>query len=199
MRNEEIMMRPKGGKKKQRRRDDVSKEITSLCSGVLVPERHCSATWWSELIEGERVRRVRTTHPLIQWGPVLVPEPQPSQRLPGELCGPLITVNTNFNERLRLPRSCFCGQTCCSPTYLGAFALDLTTISDTFLSSTLIDSQNKPYLSDQSPLARVHQLSFQYFLFNDALSLASREWALFSCCLGALPWQEVGGAKSDFW
>lgn len=176
MRNEEIMMRPKGGKKKKKkkgkRRDDLSKEIKSLCSGVSVPERHFSATWWSEWVEVERASGLRTTHPLIQWGPVLPPRaPAEPARFPGELRVPLITVNTTFNEWPRRPRSGFCGQMCCSPTYLGASALVLNPISDTSLSSTLIDSQNAPSLSDQSPLAGVRRLSFQYFLFNDASPL----------------------------
>lgn len=176
MRNEEIMMRPKGGKKKK---EEERKKKRRLVKGNQVIVFWSFSPWeafqrnmmesvgWGG--DGERGEDHPPPYPMGSSSPPRAPA-EPA-RFPGKLRVPLITVNTNFNERPRRPGSGFCGHKCCSPTYLGASALDLNPISDTSLSSTLIDSQNAPSLSDQSPLAGVCRLSFQYFLFNDASPL----------------------------
>lgn len=172
MRNEEIMMRPKGGKKKRKKKRRLVRGNQVIVFWSFSPWEALQRNmmeWMGRGGEGERGEDHPPPYPMGSSPPPRA-QAEPA-RFPGELRVPLITVNTNFNERLRRPRSCFCGQMCCSPTYLGASALDLNTISDTSLSSTLIDSQNAPSLSDQSPLAGVHQLSVQYFLFNDASPL----------------------------
>lgn len=111
------------------------------------------------------MRRVRTTHPLIL-------SQSRGRTLPQQIAGAI-----NQSEDLFLMNGCV-GLTAVTATNVlqpnldGSFVLDLNRISDTFLSSTMSDSQDTPALSDQSPLVEAHQLSFWYFPFNDASSLA---------------------------
>lgn len=76
MQNEEIMMRPKK-KEEEEKKDYLSNEIKSLCSRVLVPERHCSTTQ-HDRASGFPQRGVRATHPCIQCSPIFLPKPQQS-------------------------------------------------------------------------------------------------------------------------
>lgn len=128
-------------------------------------------------MEGEEGEDHPPSHPMQSSSPPRA-QVEPA-RFPGELRVPLITENTNFNERLRRPRRCYCGQ--CATAEPRWVFLYLILIQSVSLSSTQSNSQNTPSLSDQSPLAGVHRFSFQYFLFNDALLLASRTLVLLTC------------------